>query len=89
MNNILATRRCRWIGHVLRKRDDSVSKTALTWIPVGKRNHGRPKTRWRRNVEKELEQLHLSWGQVAKQAADRITRRTIVSELCASGHEED
>jgi len=27
--------------------------------------------KWSRIVEKELKQLHLSWGQAAKQAADR------------------
>ena len=31
MNNILARRRCRSVGHVLRNKDDSISKTALRW----------------------------------------------------------
>ena len=38
MNNKLHTRRWRWIDHVLRKKDDSISKTALRWTPVGKEN---------------------------------------------------
>ena len=42
-----------------------------------------------RTVEKELEQLHFSCGQGAKQAADRTKWRILDSALCASGHEED
>ena len=84
----LTTRRWRWIGHVLRQKDDNISKTALKWTPVGKRKRGRPKKR-RRTVEKELEQLYLNWGQAAKQATDRTKWSTLVSAQCASGHKED
>ena len=55
VNNRLATRRWRWIGHVLRKKDDSISQTAL----LEKENVDDQKT-WRKTVENELEQLHLS-----------------------------
>ena len=52
MSNTLATRRWRWIGHVLRKKDDRVSKTALRWTPVGERKRGRPKKRGGRQSKK-------------------------------------
>ena len=37
MNNTLTTRRWRWIGDVLRKTNDSIYKTAVRWISVGKK----------------------------------------------------
>ena len=43
----------RYIGHILRKGPEDDCATALTWAPEGKRKRGRPKTTWRRNVEKE------------------------------------
>ena len=46
-----------WIGHVLRMDHSSHCATALTRTPEGTRKVGRPKTTWRRTVEKEREQL--------------------------------
>ena len=46
-------RRWRFIGHILRKQPDNDCVTTLTWTPEGKRKRGRPKTTWRRTVEKE------------------------------------
>ena len=43
MNNILATRRWRWFGHVLRQKVDSIYQTSLRWTPVGKGKRGRAK----------------------------------------------
>ena len=40
-------------------------------------------------AEKELQQLHSNWGQAEKQAADRTLWKTLVSAVCANGHEED
>ena len=47
MATILMRRRWRWIGHVTRQ-EASFAKTALHWIPEGKRRKGRPKITWRR-----------------------------------------
>ena len=46
----LATRGWRWMGHVLRKKNDSISKTALRWTPVGKRKHDDQKTWGRQKI---------------------------------------
>ena len=46
-------RRFRFLGHVLRMPRDHHCVTELTWAPMGKRKVGRPKTTWRRTVEKE------------------------------------
>ncbi|KAL9956869.1 hypothetical protein ACROYT_G038417 [Oculina patagonica] len=49
----VGTRRWRFIGHILRQQPDNDCVTALTWTTEGRRKRGRPKTTWRRTVEKE------------------------------------
>ncbi|KAG1660545.1 Dystrophin [Nymphon striatum] len=46
-------RRWKWIGHILRKESKEDAKIALKWTPPGRRTKGRPRTTWRRMVEKE------------------------------------
>ena len=42
------------IGHILMRQDENNDcNIAMTWTPEGKRRRGRPKTTWRRTVEKE------------------------------------
>ena len=41
------------MGHVVRMPRQHHCATALTCTPMGKRKVGRPKTTWRRTVEKE------------------------------------
>jgi len=43
---------------------------------------------WRRELEKEFKQL-LRWGHATKQAADKSEWRTLVSVICARGHQEN
>ena len=45
-------RRWKWIGHVLRMKDNNCL-TASSWKPEGRRNMGRPRTTWRKTVERE------------------------------------
>ena len=51
-SEVVRQRRWIWIGHVLRMDHSSNCATALTWAPEGTRKVGRPKTTWRRRVEK-------------------------------------
>ena len=48
-------KRRRWnmIGHILRKDQKDDCNIAMTFVPEEKREKGRPKTTWRRTVEKE------------------------------------
>ncbi|KAL9978803.1 hypothetical protein ACROYT_G016367 [Oculina patagonica] len=43
IRTIFTWRRWRWIGHVLRKDNNNIAKTAMRWTPEGKRKRGRPK----------------------------------------------
>ncbi|KAI4895122.1 hypothetical protein NFI96_008762 [Prochilodus magdalenae] len=86
MTTILMKKRWRWIGHVIRGRSNSITKTALHWTPEGKRKRGRPKNTWRRTVEAEMKTLNHSWGTVGKLAQDRQKWRTFVAALRADRH---
>ena len=61
----------RWIGHVTRREQENITRTALHWTPEGGRRRGRPKITWRRTVEAELKTLHHTWGTIQRLARDR------------------
>ncbi|XP_048772817.1 uncharacterized protein LOC125678421 [Ostrea edulis] len=82
-------RRWRWIGHVLRKGGDDVTKIALRWTPDGKRKRGHPKETWRRMVEQEMKDIGKIWGEIKKKAKHRQLWRQLVEALCADKHEKD
>ncbi|KAK6742827.1 hypothetical protein RB195_010223 [Necator americanus] len=46
--------RLRWFGHVLRREEDSVAKTALKLDVSGVRPRGRPKIRWLDGVKLDM-----------------------------------
>ena len=65
-------RRWKMIGHILRKDRNSNEMIALTWAPEGRRRRGRPKTTWRRTVERERnEGGWKSWEEARAGAANR------------------
>ena len=82
MDSIVTKRRWNWIGHVLRREQDSIPRVALHWTPEGRRKRGRPKTTWRRTVEEEMKYMNLTWGGVQKTAQNRPEWRTFVAALC-------
>ena len=75
INNIsceIRRRRWSWLGHILRREDENDCFTALGWTPEGRRARGRPKTTWRRTVEKERDKAGWkSWN-----AAKAVARET-------------
>jgi len=50
----LRRRKCNWLGHTLRRNDDSIARQALQWTPQGHRVRRRPKNTWKRDLEKEM-----------------------------------
>ena len=77
---IIKRRRWKWIGHILRMERSELARNALTWKPDGRRGVGRPKTTWRRMVEKERTQFgYNSWNAMARLANDRNAWRNLMS----------
>ena len=89
MHAILKKYRWRWIGHVLRKPANNISRVALRWTPEGNRKQGRPKTTLRRTVESEIKEMGQTWNELDKKAKDREQWRKLVLALCASGRKKD
>ena len=85
----IARRKWSWIGHVLRKDTDDITREAIFWTADGKRKRGRPKTTWRRTAEKELKEIGYTWKTAEVKAKDRAEWRCCVDALCALWHEED
>ena len=55
-----------------------------------KRKSGRPKTTWRRTVEREMKEGGWgSWDEVRGVAVDRQTWKVSVEALCSTWHAED
>lgn len=94
-HNIMAQikqRRLRWFGHVARKDQSNITRTASKWTPSnGKRSRGRPKETWRRTITSDFNSMGKTWGEMEKLAKDRGTWRSLVMDaaLCASRREED
>jgi len=73
-------RRWKFIGHVLRIDPNKHPKTALTWVPEGRRGRGRPKETSRRTAEKERTALGFgSWSEATVAARDHVTWRRRMS----------
>ena len=55
ITTVIMQRRWRWLGHVIRKDRDSITRTALRWtLDSGTRKRGRPRETWRRTMEAEM-----------------------------------
>jgi len=75
----LAEGRLRWFGHVQRRDDESVARTALSLTVDGKKPVGHPKRTWMDNVAKDMKDA----GVTADDALDRAAwrRRTHKADL--------
>jgi hypothetical protein len=72
METLLIQKRWRWLGHVLRKPSEDMTKVALRWTPEGKRKRGRPKTTWKRTIENEIKRIHLGHNRKKSQQQRRV-----------------
>ena len=73
MQEQLRRRKWKWLGHTLRRSDDSVAKQPLQWTPQGHRGRERPRNTWERfgegNVDGRLQvQLEEDGGGDSRQS---------------------
>lgn len=81
VENEIGKRKWRWIGHSLRKDNNSVTKKALEWNPQGTRRRGRPRGTWRRGKDRDMERSGKTWNGVKRLAQDREEWRVFVCGL--------
>ena len=88
--SVIKWRRWTWIGHIIRMPPNAIPKITIRWTPnAGRRKRGRPEETWRKSVERGMKDNGLIWAQVEHLARNRSGWRSLVSALCATGHEED
>ena len=84
-HHVIMQRIWRWLGHVIRKDRDSITRTALRWTPdSGRRKRGRPRETWRRTIEAEMKATGKTWKELEKAAMNREQWKSLVSALCAT-----
>ena len=84
LQDIVAERRFRLAGHILRLPNERNAKSAMKWVPIGgKRKNGRLKATWRSSFKKDLALINQSWETIDVQAADR-SQWKMLSARCAN-----
>ena len=73
----------RWIGHTLRKPQNTITRQAITWNPPGKRRRVRPRNTWQRDTEKETKEMGYTRREMERMATDRKQWRSLVDGLCS------
>ena len=72
--------RLRWLGHVLRMKDDRLPKIVLFGQPSGAtRKAGRPFLGWEDVINKDLKEMGTSWEGVKREALNRLGWRSVRS----------
>ena len=83
---IVARRRLRLAGHILRMPQHRIPRVAMSWIPPGaKRARGRPRNTWRSTFENDLRIMNASRDQAEEIAKDRQQWKVFVAR-CAQQH---
>lgn len=76
-------RKWTWIGHILRRPQNDITRAALQWNPQGHRRPGRPQNTWMRTINRECSAVNKSWNQIKALANNRSRWREIVNALCS------
>ncbi|VDO87487.1 unnamed protein product, partial [Schistosoma curassoni] len=79
-------RRKHWkfIGHILRKAFNCLTRQVLTWNPEGqRRRRRRPKNTLRWEMEIDMREMNKNWMGLEKEAQDRVGWRMLVGGLCS------
>ena len=81
--------RWNWLSNVLRRGGKNDCVTALDWRPEGRRVKGRPRTTWKRTVEKDHNKAGWTSWSIARMAGKNSAGwKDNVTALCALWHEE-
>ena len=74
-------RKWKWIGHVLRRENDNITRMAFDWNPHGL-SRRRPKTTWCNTIRHEVEQAGKSWNEIKALAGNRVRWHAFIRALC-------
>ena len=85
MDAVITRRRWGWLGQVLQREPQAITRMLLQWTPDIKRKRGRLRTTWRRTVESEMKAMQHSWGSLPRLGQDRQKWREFVAALNTTG----
>ena len=74
--------RMKWFGHVERMGEERQVKRVMRAEISGRRTRGRPRTRWKDVIKRDLETSGLNLEEAAAEARDRDRWRQIVLASC-------
>ena len=89
LQRLLAQRRVRWIGHVLRMDEDRPTRRIFEFDPLTagwRRLRGRPRTRWADVIEGDLRDLGITLARARDAARNRSSWRHLVSFAASTPH---
>ena len=79
LSRAIMKERLRWLGHVLRMKDDRLPKIVLFGQPSGAtQKAGRPCLGWEDVINKDLKEIGTSWEGVKREALNRLGWRRSV-----------
>ena len=78
---VVKSRRMRWAGHVARMGENRVVQRVLVGKPEGKRPLGRPRRRWKDNIEMDFQEVGGGRGDWMELAQDRDRWRALVGTM--------
>jgi hypothetical protein len=74
----IQSQRLAWYGHVNRMEDNKNVKAIMKWNPIDRRLRGRPKTRWKDDVEADLRAMKITnWK---TRIEDKVAWKKIVEQ---------
>jgi len=81
LHDTVATRRRRFVGHILRLLTTRPVSLALEWIPEdGRRSVGGPKRTWQDTLKEDLDILGVDWSDARDTANDRVRWTQLVAQ---------
>jgi len=80
LQDIVADRRLRMAGHIIRMPPGRPANHAISWIPRGSgRRRGRPTKTWRSTFKEDLVDRGVDWNSVRAVATNRSRWRTLAA----------
>ena len=73
IGNVMRRSRLRWMGHVLRKKEDDWVRKSMKMEVEGSRGRGRPRMTWEKVVERDMK----ARGLERRDAEDRVKWRAL------------
>ena len=74
----IKSQRLAWYGHVNRMEDNKNVKAIMKWNPTDRRSRGRPKTRWKDDVEAGLRAMKITKWKTSVE--DKLAWKQIVEQ---------